>query len=166
MDFAPYSEYFENLARRLKDIGHTPEQPKFCRFNIEEVLDGLATDLDLSTPVLLLESFEGHLNDNGGDQVFDGQDAAFLIMQDCDLTDFVAQNAIIDLAKRIGLKIIARLRKDARQRLPGALPVFDLNKVNYQKVGPVFGNAYGYRFTFGWDEPISVVVNEADWLPA
>ena len=166
MDFAPYSAYFESLAKRLVDIGHTNARPKFCRFNIEEVIDGLATDLDTTTPVLLLESFEGRFFDNGSDQAFDEQAGAFLIMQQAGASDFAAQNAIIDRAKRIGRKMIARLRKDSRRQVPGALSQFDLSKVEYQKVGPVFDNCYGYRFTFSWEEPTALVVDEADWLPA
>ncbi|MGI4870451.1 MAG: hypothetical protein ACRYFX_04645 [Janthinobacterium lividum] len=161
MTFTAYSNYFEDLATRLRDVAHTPAAPKFCRFNIEEILAGLAHGIDPSTPCLLLESFEGRLSEEG-DNVMDNQDGAFLIMKYCALEDFAAQNAIIDQAKSIGLKIVARLRHDARQGL--GLLHFDRNSVGYEKVGPVFGDCYGYRFTFSFFNPLSLRVDPADWL--
>lgn len=161
MEFSAYSAYFEALATQLRDVAHSPDNRKFCRFNIEEVLAGLAHGLDPSTPCLLLESFEGRLSEDG-DQVMDNQDAAFLIMQLCELEDFASQNAIIDRAKTIGLKVIARLRHDARKGQ--GLQHFDRNSVGYEKVGPVFGNCYGYRFTFSFFNPLSLRLDPADWL--
>jgi hypothetical protein len=163
MEFSAYSNYFEALATQLRDVAHTPEAPKFCRFNIEEILAGLAHGLVLDTPGLLLESFEGRLSEDG-DNVMDNQDGAFLILKACELEDFSAQNAIIDEAKRIGLKVIAKLRHDALRNQ--GLQHFDRNSVGYEKVGPVFGNCYGYRFTFSFFNPISLRVDPADWLPA
>ena len=162
MEFSAYSAYFEDLATRLRDVAHTPETPKFCRFNIEEILANLAHGIDPSTPCLLLESFEGRLTEEG-DSVIDNQDAAFLLMQSCELEDFAAQNAIIDQAKKIGLKVIARLRHDARAGT--GLLHFDRNSVAYEKAGPIFGNCFGYRFTFSFFNPISLRMNPTDWLP-
>ncbi|MGI4865451.1 MAG: hypothetical protein ACRYFZ_16125 [Janthinobacterium lividum] len=162
MNFTDYSDYFEGLATKLRDVAHTPDAPKFARFNIEEILAGLAHGLDPTTPCLLLESFEGRLSEEG-DNVMDTQDAAFLIMQHCELEDFAAQNAIIDLAKRIGFKVISKMRHDARAGT--GLQHFDRNSVGYEKVGPIFGQCFGYRFTFSFFNPVSLRVNPADWLP-
>ena len=161
MDFTAYSNYFEGLATQLRDVAHTAAAPKFCRFNIEEVLAGLAHGIDPATPCLLLEAFEGRLSEEG-DNVMDNQDAAFLILRQCELEDFASQNAIIDESKRIGLKVIARLRHDARAG--EGLQHFDRNSVGYEKVGPVFGNCFGYRFTFSFYNPLSLRYNAADWL--
>jgi hypothetical protein len=162
VNFTDYSDYFELLATKLKDVAHTPDAPKFARFNIEEILAGMAHGIDPTTPCLLLESFEGRLSEEG-DNVMDTQDAAFLIMQWCELEDFGAQNAIIDRAKKIGFKIVAKLRHDARKDV--GLKHFDRNSVAYEKVGPIFENCFGYRFTFSFFNPVSLAVNAADWLP-
>jgi hypothetical protein len=162
VNFTDYSDYFEGLATKLRDVAHTPDNPKFARFNIEEILAGMAHGLDPTTPCLLLESFEGRLTEEG-DNVMDTQDAAFLIMQHCELEDFAAQNAIIDLAKRIGFKVVAKLRHDARKG--EGIKHFDRNSVGYEKVGPIFGECFGYRFTFSFFNPVSLAVNPADWLP-
>jgi hypothetical protein len=160
MEFSAYSAYFEGLATKLRDVAHTPDNPKFCRFNIEEILANLAHGLDTETPCLLLESFEGRLSEEG-DNVMDTQDGAFLIVKACETEDFAAANLIIDEAKRIGFKVIAKLRHDARAG--EGLQHFDRNSVGYEKVGPIFGNCYGYRFTFSFFNPISLRVNPADW---
>lgn len=162
MNFTDYSDYFELLATKLKDIAHTKDEPKFARFNIEEILAGMAHGLDPTTPCLLLESFEGRLTEEG-DNVMDTQDAAFLIMQHCELEDFKEQNAIIDRAKTIGFKLVAKLRSDARKDL--GLKHLDRNSVGYEKVGPIFGTCFGYRFTFSFFNPVGLAVNPADWLP-
>jgi hypothetical protein len=162
VEFTEYSNYFEALATKLRDVAHTKDNPKFARFNIEEILAGMAHGLDPVTPCLLLESFEGRLSEEG-DNVMDNQDAAFLIMQHCELEAFDAQNEIIDRAKKIGLKVVAKLRSDARKDI--GLKHFDRNSVGYEKVGPIFGTCFGYRFTFSFFNPISLAVNPADWLP-
>ncbi|RYE90580.1 MAG: hypothetical protein EOO37_02630 [Cytophagaceae bacterium] len=161
MNFTDYSNYFELLATKLIDVAHTPDNPKFARFNIEEILAGLAHGLDPETPCLLLESFEGRLSEEG-DNVIDTQDAAFLIIQSCELEAFAAQNDIIDRAKQIGFKVIAKLRHDARAG--EGLKYFERNSVGYEKVGPIFGNCYGYRFTFSFFNGVSLKLNPADWL--
>ncbi len=162
MNFTDYSDYFELLATKLKDVAHTPAVPKFARFNIEEILAGLAHGLDPTTPCLLLESFEGRLSEEG-DNTMDTQDAAFLIVQHAELEDFKAQNGIIDRSKKIGLKVVAKMRKDARAGT--GVQHLDRNSIGYEKVGPIFGTCFGYRFTFSFFNPISLAVDPADWLP-
>lgn len=162
MNFTDYSDYFEAIATKLKDVAHTKDAPKFARFNIEEILAGMAHGLDPSTPCLLLESFEGRLSEEG-DNVMDTQDAAFLIIQHAALEDFKAQNGIIDRAKQIGFKVVAKMRHDARLRQ--GLEHLDRNSIGYEKVGPIFGTCFGYRFTFSFFNPVSLKLNPADWLP-
>ncbi len=162
MDFVPYSDYFEQLASKSKAIAHNAPRPRFCRFNIEEVLGALRHDVDITEFCLFLESFEGSLSENDSDQVFDNQDGAFLILKACPSEDFAAQNQILDDSKRIALQFVARIRKDARAGV-SLFQKLDLNSIEYHKVGPVFDNCYGHRVSFSNEEAISLVVKKDDW---
>ena len=74
------------------------------------------------------------------------------------------QNEMLDQCERLGLKIIARMRYDARQ--PGHLlhNRFKVSSVKWMKVGPLFTEElYGYRFTVEIEGGESLKVQADDW---
>jgi hypothetical protein len=169
MELQAYTDYFLDIATRLKEIGHTEARKRFTRFNIEEVFSGLRSTLDLNNFCLCLESFEGNLGANNYDQVFDNNTCAFMIVKNCGNDNFVMETQICDQAKVIGMKVVAKMAFDAERRQRGLAPValknFDINSVQYEKVGPIFDNCFGYRFTFQVYDSLPLVYNPDDFLP-
>lgn len=148
MKAALYISYFENLARKHKSILHTDAQKHFYRLDIEEVLTGLRTPIKY--PALILEMHEGRILNNASDNIRDLQTGAFMIVKQVSKKDdFKEEMSALEECLNIGYDIIARMWQDRHNRV---LNSFDIGTVNYSKVGPVFDNAYGYRFTFGLDD--------------
>ncbi|WP_460444293.1 hypothetical protein, partial [Amycolatopsis magusensis] len=62
---------------------------------------------------------------------------------------------------------IARLIRDKRLAVQGGLPRelrgFNASSVPYQKVGPVFENAFGYRFEVSFTENENLILEASDW---
>ncbi len=143
MEFSAYISYFEAIARSHRQIAHSEQEKHFCRMNIEEVISDLRSQL--LYPALLLESFEGGIIDHLSDNFLDKQEGAFMILKQCHNDDFEMENLLLDECRQIGMDIISRMIKDRRDFL---LQGFDPASVHYQKVGPVFDNAFGYRFSF------------------
>jgi hypothetical protein len=152
-------EYFELMATQLKEIRHTPALPRFVRFNIEEVLKGLRHNLNLTNFCLLLEAPEGTIDDNRGDQCWDNQVVSYLVLRQVEVNDFAGERATVAQARQIGVKILTRILQDARF---GDVDLAE-DPVEYEKVGPVFNNAFGYRISFVAKDPISLVYEEDDW---
>lgn len=158
MDNAALETLFTEIASNSTAINHRPEAPKFCRFNLDEAFSKLRADLDLTTHVLLLEDVTGEIDDNQADQPFDNQAIAYLVMKQVEENDFPGERDALNEARRIGKAILAMLlRKMPELRL-------DQAQLKYDKVGPLFGNAYGYRFSFIHAEPLNLAIQAGDWL--
>ncbi|MBC6698089.1 hypothetical protein [Hymenobacter sp. BT190] len=152
-------EYFELMATKLKEIRHTPALPRFVRFNIEEVLKGLRHNLNMTSYCLLLEAPEGVIDDNQADQFWDNQVVSYMVLRQVELNDFAAERATVAEARKIGVKILTRILSDERF---GEVNLAE-DPVEYEKVGPVFNNAFGYRISFTAKDPISLAYKSSDW---
>lgn len=164
LNVSQYISYFEGIATNHKEIAHKEDEKHFCRMNIEEVLTGLRSGI--LTPALILESFEGSLVDNKSDNILADRTGAFMILKKVEVDDFTQENEYLDDCERIGLEIIKRIRRDARivpiqNRTP---KIFNLNSVEWQKIGPLFDNFFGYRFTFKMSDTENMSYDKAKWL--
>jgi len=71
--------------------------------------------------------------------------------------DFQGEATIIDRMKQIGQQLIARMlyeKMKCELLAEKAIPVFDLNTVTFDVVGPIFENDYGLSFSFIIKSPI------------
>ena len=162
MKIAAYEAYMENLATQYLPIRHSATTKRFTRYNVVEVFTELRSSLDLSHFCLMLESFEGQLQDNASSALFDQQTGAFMVLRKVELDNYPAEAETLDLAKAMGLELIYKINQDSRK--PGnAIRAFELSSVKYFKVGPVFDNAYGFRFEFSFYDQLSPVLNPANW---
>ena len=130
----------------------------------EEVLTGLRSDI--KTPALILESYEGQLIDNKSDNFLSSREGAFMILKQVQPDNFDQENQFLDDSERIGLEIIKRIKRDAKiypiqNRTP---KIFNLSSVSWQKVGPVFDNYYGYRFTFNMGDIEDMSFDQNLWF--
>ena len=159
-----YVEYFEEISRQHTEIQHTDDEKHFARINIEEVLTGLRSSI--LTPALILESFEGGLIDNKSDNILADRMGAFMILKQVQMDNFTQEAEFLDDCERIGLDVIRRMRRDARVQpiQDRLLRGLQLSKVGWMKVGPVFDNWYGYRFTFSLEDYETMKYDDSKWL--
>jgi hypothetical protein len=164
---AVYLNYFEQMARQLLQIGHSTTKKRFARINIEEVLTGLRNSINLSDWCMFLESYEGKLILKADETAADIITGAFMIVKNVQPDNFVQEAMVLDQSKAIGIKIVSRMILDKQKAYQGTAPAFmrgfDVSSVNYQKVGPLFDNAYGYRFEFSVLANENLLVSAEDW---
>ena len=113
----------------------------------------------------LRDCFEGHLVDNNADLILDDKTCAFTILIKGKVNDIPARRINLEKARQIGLDVISRLKKYKRTMTTDYLKWrgFDINSVSYFKVGPVFDDAYGYRFTFVVASPENLAYDATKW---
>lgn len=157
MDSDRLEEYFEDLATRYAPIGHTPEAPRYVCLNIEEILSDNVRNLDLSHYCLMLENPAGKLEDNGGDGYFEKLEIAFMLLRQCQVSNFAEERLIKAEARKHATQLLIKIAEE------GEFCDFSLNSVEFEKVGPVFNNCYGYRYTFEASSPLLLQPNPADW---
>lgn len=164
MTLLDYTAYFEALATKFKNIGHSQQRHRFARIDIEEVILGLRSRLELNEPCLILEAFEGTIDENQGDNNLNAMTGAFYIMQNAREGDTADEAQVLSRSLEYGKQVVARINQDAAKRRPtGFLKNFRLQGVTYHKVGPIWDNAYGYRFQFPWVDSYSTVVQDELW---
>ena len=149
--------YFEQLATQYRPIGHTRDAPRFCRYNMDEVVTGLRQNLDLSQYCLLLEAPTGTLENNQGDGNFDNQEIAFMVIRMVEERNFDEEEQVLSESRRMGVQLLARIIEQ------GEFADLDLDSIEYDKIGPVFGNCFGYRYTITAVSEISLATDPAEW---
>lgn len=145
MTIQNYIAYFKNIAETLKAIGSTPTAPKFAAMAIDEILAGLRTDIDTSSPVLILEDIEGALSQQIGGNGMQSINAAFIVCQNVEFDNYQEQASRLDACFEIGLDILSKINLDYES---GLFAEFNPNSVKFQSVKNILDNAAGMRFEF------------------
>jgi hypothetical protein len=170
MTIKDFVDYFENVAKGNKIISHATPQDRvaFKRIDIEDVINGIRSDLEGVS--MYLESPEikpaDALSDNPR-KLFKG---AFLIMKPVDVSDVDQILEALDICQTVCDQILAKILNDLKKHKinslhPFKIKGFNVGSVDMQKVGPIFGNSYGYRFTFTLDQTFTsnLILDQADW---
>ena len=134
----------------------------FFRMDLEEIFGSFRSGI--SFPALAVESPEGdaEASDITGSAL--SRTLAFTVYQNPRHGDFEEQNIMLDECERIGLKILARMRHDARKPEHLLYNRFKASSAKWIKVGPVFTEElYGYRFTVTIEGNESLKLDAADW---
>ena len=148
--------YFKAIAENLVGVNG------FFRMDLTEIQGSFRSTANF--PCLVIESHEGDLGDSNLMSSVNDRTFAFTIFLNPKNDDYDSQNEFLNTSEELGLKVIARMRHDAR--VPDHLlnNAFKASDVTYSKVGPLFQEAlYGYRFvgSFSKHQPLKVV--PADW---
>ncbi|QIP15697.1 hypothetical protein G8759_25215 [Spirosoma aureum] len=164
MDEQEYIDYFENLARRHKQINHSEAEPAFYA-----VRDDNMTELDnvvrkkLKFPALLLDEYlddQDYKQDNFRMQLNGG----FSILCKLEKGNDVSIREARHQARQIARSILNRIRKDS---LPGGFlaskKLVSSQQYPGEKAPVVADTATGWAYPFEWQFPISVAVNTDDW---
>jgi len=160
MTVAQYIAYFKNIAETLLAIGSTPQNNKFAAMSIDEILGGLRTDIDTSTPVFILEDFEGFLSRVTGGNGLETITGAFIICQKVENDNYEQQAAVLDACKLIGINVLSKMLKDYEA---GVFTDFEPNSVKYQTVKGILDNASGLRFEFELTDLNNLCFNPIYW---
>ena len=154
----PIIDYFESLNTNLVDF----QDKSFFRIDLDELFGSFRSGI--SFPCMTVESPEGDAAESNVSNSVIGRAPAFTIYQKPQRGNYQQQTEMLDECERIGLKIIARMRHDAR--IPEHLLYnrFLASSVKWVKVGPVFSELlYGYRFSFEIKDNEALKVNPEDW---
>ena len=158
-DINSYVEYFRTLAEQHKEIND------FYMMDINEPLDALRSNIKY--PALILTSLSGNFEASNLDNILDLINGGFLIIGHLDQIDnFSGEMQLVSKMKQIGIDIIARMLNDHLQcehLALKAIPVFNINSVSYEMLGPVFDNDFGMIFTFKIQYLIDYEYDSSKW---
>jgi hypothetical protein len=82
--------------------------------------------------------------------------------------DFYNEMSLLTDIKNIGTQIISSILHDKRKCEPlslKAFPGFDPNSVNFEMLGPVFVNCFGFNFTFRLISNLDLSYDASHWDP-
>lgn len=158
MTHEPIIDYFKYCNEQLVDFS----EDSFFRMDLSEITGSFRRGITF--PALVVESPEGDMDNSSLSSSVIGRVFAFTVYDKHKKGDFQDQNQKLDNCEKIGLKIIARMRHDARNPDHLLYNRFKVNTVNFVKVGPVFSeHLYGYRFTGVIEAEESLLVKPEDW---
>ncbi|MEH0156420.1 hypothetical protein V6R21_19890 [Limibacter armeniacum] len=163
-----FSDYMLDVATRLKDIGHTPEKPRFAR-NGEEFLNLISGKMKVTSGVMLvLDAYNNQLVHNNDDQFNLVKTPSFFLVRGInDETDYNAEEEVYDECEKVLMKILAKMKAE-RYTVGNLMRFFDLNGTTYRSVGPLDEgqNLFGIEVQLRFSNVVNadLVYDEADWL--
>jgi hypothetical protein len=164
MKYLDYVTYWKNIAINLKEISHTDDVKRFCRMNIEEVFNGLRTELSIiSAPCLILESYQMNVEDRLSDNLRDKKTGAIWVVKHVPEDTFDAEDTVLGETEICILKIISKLKKDKSTNQ--LIKHIDLSSINVNKTAKLWDNCIGWRMEFTIDDSLNfnVKYEPNDW---
>jgi len=160
--FSDLVTYFETLATEHIEIQHSSAQKHFYRFEIEELLIGLATDINY--PALILEGYDFNYADTISDNILKRRNGAFMLIgRISDSGDFSAIHALFDQLEEIGDDILVRMRADKALRTVPVLRDFAISESEGIPIKVTAHGQYGIRFTFSMKTAVNNTIDETRW---
>lgn len=152
------TEYIEKKVISLSEFPHSPNQGRSSFFVIANPYDFDEFDNALrkiaAFPAVLCELVNGRISDNDSANHTNSIAISFMV-----LDKSKSAESHIELQSRcyeLGLKLLNQIRKDGRAGvIEGKSVTVDMNS-NYQPVGPLDSQYWGYQFdltftvSFGW----------------
>lgn len=162
--FTDLITYFENIARKHKDIGHTDSEKHFFRMEIDEVLGGISRT-DVKHPFLILEGYGFSYTDNKSDNLLKHREGAFILLDHVsDPTDFAAIHAAWDRMEQIGEEILVKIKTDKHNPLTPVIRDFDFSQVQGTIIANEIDGNYGIRFTYSLTSSRPSDIDPEKWL--
>ncbi|SEM66499.1 hypothetical protein SAMN05192574_101391 [Mucilaginibacter gossypiicola] len=169
---AQYIAYFTGLAQKHNQIRHGVDgRTAFFFIPVDMDLKEIdnAIRATKATPMMALDSMNGTFSDNNGTQshlqTISGQ---FTILDKADPREQEDIRGVQDKCLAIGLQVCARMHNElkgnpANPNLAGGAR-FVIHNVQYDPVGPMAGNHYGYTFRYTITCPFGFTVDSGNWL--
>lgn len=161
-----YKQYFESIAKSLRDIGHNPDSGEERFFFIRDVTDPgpvlNALRNTLALPALLVEQFDdstGSINDNFQQQLF----GAFYVLDKATPSDYLAIDQAKERCRDIARKIHAKMLLDSRSGTLAGHNIVLLGEMQGRSIDAIGGIGYGWGYSFRWATPLNLRYDPADW---
>jgi hypothetical protein len=162
--FADLISYFENIARKHKDILHTDHEKHFFRMEIDEVLEGINRS-DVAYPMLILEGYSFDFTDNKSDNLLKNRQGAFILLDNIsDNSDHNTIHQKWDDLEEIATEILVKIKSDKKNPLTPVVRNFDFESVNVSLILNQIGNDVGVRITYTITSPITNDPNPEKWM--
>ena len=162
--FSQLVTYFESLARKHKDIGHTDAEKHFFRMEIDEVLAGI-TRTDVKYPFLILEGYGYDFTDSKSDNLLKNRHGAFILLDHVsDPSDYNAIHAVWDHMEEIGDELLVKMKTDKFNPLAKVIRDFQFSSSEATLIANEIVGSYGIRFTYTLTSPRSNDIDPTKWL--
>lgn len=134
-------DYFKSIKDKLPEIKTLGRVTGLM--GLEEAMENLRSN----QPLMLFaeDDGDGYLSLDDGN--FDYGFHTFYIIDTAKLGDSADRRRALDACMAAGLKLLKQMMEDSREY---GLPTYgiDWSRVDYQRIGPMFNNGYGYLFTY------------------
>lgn len=161
--FSDIVEYFEMLATKHVEIKHSASSKHFYRFEIDEILTGLCSNIKY--PALILEGYDFDYMENNSDNIRKKRSGAFIILGKVkDLKNFDEIHTLWDQCEEIGEDILVKMKHDKESGLYPVLRDFSIGDCGGIPISLSQYGQHGMRFSFSLDSAVSDIVNPARWL--
>jgi hypothetical protein len=162
-EFNDLVTYFESLAESHKDIRHSATQKHFFRFELDEVLTGMCSNLKF--PAVILEAYDFNYMEAGADNILKRRSGAFIILDRVkDLKNFSEIHEIWDKCEEIGNDFLIKMRADKESGLYPVIRDFTINESEGIPFPLVSLGQCGVRFTFNITSAVNNEVDNSKWL--
>ena len=161
--FSDLVTYFRTLAEKHVEIRHSETSKHFYRFELDEVLSGMCSNIKY--PALILEGYDFNYMENNSDNIRKKRSGAFILMGKVkDLKNFDEIHTLWDQYEEIGEDILIKMKQDKESGLHPVLRDFSISDCSGIPISLAQYGQHGMRFSFNLDSAVSDIVNPAKWL--
>jgi hypothetical protein len=161
--FSDLVSYFEKLASEHKEIKHTSAKKHFYRFELDEVITALCSNINY--PALILEAYDFNYGDSQSDNIMKHRSGAFILIDKVpDQGDYNRIHEVWDKMEQIGDDILVRMRADKASRNEPAVRDFNISASEGVPFSVKSLGQYGVRFTFTLKSAVNNEIDTTRWL--
>ena len=160
--FLDLVSYIESLATLHKGILHSEDEKHFFRFELEEMLTGMKSNLNY--PALILEGYDFSFVDEDSDNLQKRVSCAFMLIgKVSDKGDYDAIHLLWDSLEEIGDELVVKILSDKRDRKTECLAYFHARSITGTPITDMNLIHYGFRYAFELSWPVQNDVNTEVW---
>ncbi|MFA6483208.1 MAG: hypothetical protein WCW62_11560 [Bacteroidales bacterium] len=160
--FADLVTYMESLATHHKGILNRDDEKHFFRFELEEMLTGMKSNMNY--PALVMEGYDFNFVDENSDNLQKRVSCAFMLLgKVSDKGDYDAIHTLWDSLEEIGDEIVVRILSDKRDRKTDCLAYFHARSITGTPITDMNLIHYGFRYAFELSWPVNNDINPEVW---
>lgn len=161
--FSDLVEYFEKLASEHIEIKHTAKDKHFYRFELDEVLTGMCSNIKY--PALILEAYDFNYSESNSDNIRKKRSGAFILIDRVsDMKDYNKIHQVWDEMELIGDDILVKMKSDKESRQVPVLKEFNISECTGTPLSITELGQHGIRFSFNLGCAVNNIVDETRWL--
>lgn len=168
-----FAAYFENVARKLKEIQHTDAKKHFFRSNsasypVEILKSGSIAQYPA---MVIIDRVDGRVTDRDSDNLLAKELYSFQILKPVPDSTPEGISTTVEECRVIVKKILSKMKRDKRSDNAVAITMpqtglrnMEMGDVNYYQIGPMADGLYGIHVNFSITDPLKIKYNQEDWL--